>query len=97
MFNRDKTWRSRGERSIPAHQLNPYSTDFRASGKKPQHGVEQAENTLQKHPSLGFGRGNAVSPTLQPLLCSPMLWAAAPSPQGVRVAGKSLAVLQMLG
>ncbi|XP_017601967.1 PREDICTED: basic salivary proline-rich protein 1-like [Corvus brachyrhynchos] len=81
MFNRDKTWRSRGERSIPARQLNPYSTDFRASAKKSRHGVEQAENTLQNQPSLGFGRGNAVSPTLKPVLSSPMLWAAARSPQ----------------
>lgn len=81
MFNRDKSWGSRGERNIPAHQLNPYSTNFCASRKKSQHGVDQEENTSHKHPSLGFGRGNAGSPTLKPLLSSPMIWAAAPSPQ----------------
>lgn len=60
MFNRDKTWGSRGERNIPAHQLNPYSANFCASGKKSLHGVEQEEESCHKHTSLGFGRGNAV-------------------------------------
>jgi len=27
MFNRAESWRSRGERNIPAHHVNPYSTN----------------------------------------------------------------------
>lgn len=49
--------------------------------------VEQCRKKIPftNHPSSGFGMGNAVSPTLEPLLSSPVLWAAAPSPQaGVR-------------